>query len=77
MYEPSRALRAAFEHTGENLNMAAQYASWVYAGDVEDVDDTRAARRGGAPRPQEDRGLSRQPGVAHYRARGPPASQTT
>jgi len=40
VYEPSRkSLRAALEYTKENLNTAAQYASWVTPGDVEDPDD--------------------------------------
>jgi len=40
VYEPSRkSLRAALEYTKENLNMAAQYASWVTPGDVDDIDD--------------------------------------
>jgi nitrite reductase/ring-hydroxylating ferredoxin subunit len=37
LYEPSRkSLRAVGELARENLNMAAQYASWVTGGDVKD-----------------------------------------
>jgi len=40
VYEPSRkSLRAGLAFTKENLNMAAQYASWVTGGDVEDEED--------------------------------------
>jgi len=40
VYEPSRkSPRAALSYTKENLNMAAQYASWVTPGDVDDIDD--------------------------------------
>jgi Rieske Fe-S protein len=40
VYEPSRkSLRAVLAYTKENLNMAAQYASWVTGGDVDDVED--------------------------------------
>src|SRR4029077_2008379 len=47
VYEPSRkSLRAALAYTKENLNMAAQYASWVTGGDVDDIDEV--PRGGGA-----------------------------
>ncbi|MEO6463691.1 MAG: FAD-dependent oxidoreductase [Candidatus Eisenbacteria bacterium] len=37
LYDPSRqSLRAALEFGRENLNMAAQFASWLTAGDVSD-----------------------------------------
>jgi glycine/D-amino acid oxidase-like deaminating enzyme/nitrite reductase/ring-hydroxylating ferredoxin subunit len=36
LYDPSRVkFRTAKEYAGENLNMAAQYADWLTAGDVE------------------------------------------
>src|SRR4030095_12695982 len=47
VYDPSRkSLRAALAYTKENLNMAAQYASWGTPGDVDDIDDV--PRGGGA-----------------------------
>jgi Rieske Fe-S protein len=40
LYEPSRkSLRAARTYLGEALNMAAQYADWVTAGDVGSEDE--------------------------------------
>jgi Rieske Fe-S protein len=40
VYEPSRkSVRALLAYTKENLNMAAQYASWVTGGDVDDIED--------------------------------------
>lgn len=40
LYDPSRkSLRAAGTYAGENLNMAAQYADWLRAGDVESADE--------------------------------------
>jgi len=37
LYEPGRkSLRAALEFTRENVNMAAQYAAWLTAGDYKD-----------------------------------------
>jgi len=37
LYDPSRkSVRAALEFTRENVNMAAQYARWLTAGDVKD-----------------------------------------
>jgi len=37
IYDPSRkSVRAAFEFTRENLNMAAQYTRWLTGGDVKD-----------------------------------------
>ena len=39
VYEPSRkSLRAVLAYTKENLNTAAQYASWVMGGDVDDIE---------------------------------------
>jgi len=40
LYDPSRkSLRAAVEFTKENLNMAAQYASWLTPGEVHSEDE--------------------------------------
>jgi Rieske Fe-S protein len=40
LYEPSRkSIRAALEFTKENMNMAAQYVSWVTGGDVDSEDE--------------------------------------
>jgi hypothetical protein len=38
LYDPSRkTIRAVGDFARENLNMAAQYASWLTGGDVHDV----------------------------------------
>lgn len=40
LYDPARrTLRAAKEFAGENLNVAAQYADWMTAGDVNSLDE--------------------------------------
>jgi glycine/D-amino acid oxidase-like deaminating enzyme/nitrite reductase/ring-hydroxylating ferredoxin subunit len=40
LYDPSRkSLRAALEFTRENVNMAAQYATWLTAGDYADASE--------------------------------------
>ncbi len=40
LYEPSRkSIRAAWEFTKENLDVAAQYAHWLNGSDVESTDD--------------------------------------
>jgi glycine/D-amino acid oxidase-like deaminating enzyme/nitrite reductase/ring-hydroxylating ferredoxin subunit len=40
LYDPARkSLRSGLEFTRENLNAAAQYASWLTPGDVHDADD--------------------------------------
>ena len=45
LYEPSRkSLRAALDYTRENLNMAAQYRSWLTSGDVADEDEIARGR---------------------------------
>jgi len=47
LYDPSRkSIRAALEYTKENLNMAAQYGSWITPGDLSSSDDI--PRGGGA-----------------------------
>jgi glycine/D-amino acid oxidase-like deaminating enzyme/nitrite reductase/ring-hydroxylating ferredoxin subunit len=70
VYEPSRkSLRAALEYTKENLNMAAQYASWVTPGDVEDVDDIPRGMGAVVRHDLKKIAVYRdRQGVAHYRS---------